>query len=413
MQTHTRAFGCRIVIAVAAVFLGVPSPASAAEAGAPEGDPEDSSSTAEQGEGLTDLLDVHGFVSPGWMKSFRNDYLAKGSSSARGSFEFTEAGLNFTLPVADRLRAGLQLFARDLGPVGSYTARFDWFYLDYRWADWLGLRAGRTKIPFGLYNEVSDVDVALQPILLPQSIYPLRNRDFLLAQTGGELYGDVPLPKVGTLEYRLYGGTIFLDLNELGVARSPATEIFAVDVPYLWGGRLLWQTPLEGLRVGPSLLWTRLDLDAAIGGAPVRARLPAFIWIVSAEYAAGDLTLAAEYSRWRVKLESSDPALVPSSDTTSERYYALAAYRLAGWFQPCIYYAGTFPDVSRRRPREAHQHDFALSLRFDLNEHWLAKLEGHYMNGTAGTTSDVNDGVALSELANDWGVILVKTTVYF
>ena len=28
----------------------------------------------------------------------------------------------------------------------------------YGFADWLGMRAGRVKIPFGLYNEVNDVD---------------------------------------------------------------------------------------------------------------------------------------------------------------------------------------------------------------------------------------------------------------
>ena len=29
------------------------------------------------------------------------------------------------------------------------------------------------------------------------------------------------------------------------------------------------------------------------------------------------------------------------------------------------------------------QHDVAATLRFDINSHWLVKLEGHYMTGTA------------------------------
>ena len=36
----------------------------------------------------------------------------------------------------------------------------DWFDLDYRWKDWLGLRAGRVKLPYGLYNDTSDIDAA-------------------------------------------------------------------------------------------------------------------------------------------------------------------------------------------------------------------------------------------------------------
>ena len=65
---------------------------------------------------------------------------------------------------------------------------------DYRFKDWLGIRAGRVKIPFGLYNDSSDVDSARVPILLPQSLYPTLNRDFLLAQTGGQARLALPIP---------------------------------------------------------------------------------------------------------------------------------------------------------------------------------------------------------------------------
>src|SRR5262249_42705161 len=151
-------------------------------------------------------LQAHGFVSQGYILTTDNNYLAK---STHGSFEFAEVGLNFTATLTEKLRAGVQLFARDLGPVGNYSAKADWFYLDYRFADWLGVRAGRTKIPFGLYNDISDIDAARVPILLPQSVYPIQNRDYLLAQTGVELYGRLPTGSAGTLDYRLYGGTIY------------------------------------------------------------------------------------------------------------------------------------------------------------------------------------------------------------
>jgi len=48
-------------------------------------------------------------------------------------------------------------------------------------------------------------------ILLPQSVYPLQARNFLFAQTGAEIYGFVRLPGAGAIEYRLFGGTIFID----------------------------------------------------------------------------------------------------------------------------------------------------------------------------------------------------------
>jgi hypothetical protein len=102
-------------------------------------------------------VEIHGFVGQGFIATTANNYLA---DSKRGSFEFSEVGINFSKQLTDRMRIGVQLFTHDLGPVGNYRTRFDWFYLDYRFWDWLGVRAGRTKLPFGLYNE-SIVDVEI------------------------------------------------------------------------------------------------------------------------------------------------------------------------------------------------------------------------------------------------------------
>src|SRR6267142_5985687 len=99
-----------------------------------------------------DALEFHAFVSEGYLKSSDNNYLA---DSKRGSFEFWEAGINATKQLTDRLRMGIQLFSRDLGPLGDYKAKVDWAYLDYNWKDWLGVRAGRIKLPFGLYNDTA------------------------------------------------------------------------------------------------------------------------------------------------------------------------------------------------------------------------------------------------------------------
>jgi hypothetical protein len=366
-------------------------------------------------------VEVHGFVSQGFIKSTSNNYL---TDSKRGSFEFAEVGINFTKSFTDQLRVGMQLFTRDLGPIGNYTPNLDWFYLDYRFADWLGLRAGRTKLPFGLYNEINDIDSARVPILLPQSVYPITSRDYLLAQTGLELYGHVPLDAAGALEYRLYGGTIYLD-----TAGSAAT-ITKLTVPYLAGGRLMWQTPLDGFQVGGSLQAMRLDFDyqppaALIASlqmagtlpadfrAPLRVELPALLTVGSVEYQVGDLLLAAEYSRWRVQIESPVQALVANSDTVSERGYFLTSYRVAPWLAPGLYYSVLFKDVDRRSGRDAYQHDVAATLRFDLTDHWLLKLEGHYLRGTAALASALNDNRATSTLTKDWGLLLVKTTAYF
>lgn len=371
-------------------------------------------------------LQVHGFVSQGFLITTENNYLAE---SERGSFEFSEVGINFTKSLTDDLRVGLQLFARDLGPVGNYDAQLDWFYVDYRAFDWLGFRAGRVKLPFGLYNEINDVDAARTFVLLPQSIYPTKQRDYLLAQTGVELYGYASLGAAGALDYRLFGGSIFLDDSGLSTPGSPF-QVTDVHIPFIVGGRLLWETPLPGLRAGASVQVGRLDIDVYFdreawlpvqmaGALPqgfdgnVATELPVAMWVGSVEYSLRDLTLAAEYSRWSVEIESSAPALVPEDSNTSERMFALASYRLTTWLQPGVYYSLFFTDVTDRDRRSTHQHDTALTLRFDLNAYWLLKLEGHYLHGTAQLEAGLNGGTPRSELEPDWFLFLAKTTAYF
>jgi hypothetical protein len=354
-------------------------------------------------------IDIHGFVSQGYIRTTDNNFLAK---SVRGSFELTEAGLNFTKPLTERLRAGLQLFSRKLGPQGDFSIKLDWFYLDYRWQDWLGFRAGRVKLPFGLYNDTSDVDSGRTFVLLPQSIYPIQNRDFLLAQTGAEIYGYVDLHGGGALDYRLYYGTIFIDTPEQAGAQVVLQKI---DVPYVAGGRLLWETPLPGLRVGASLQALRLESNVLFTATAttVTFRLPAVLAVASAEYGFRDLLLAAEYSRWRSETQSSNPALIPESTTWSERAYALASYRLTTWLRAGAYYSLLFPNVDRRSGAANMQHDVAATLRFDINTHWLAKVEGHYMQGTAELNSGLNDNRPVGTLERNWAVLLVKTTAVF
>ncbi len=366
------------------------------------------------------LPEVHGFVSQGFIKSTDNNYLAQ---SERGSFEFNEVGLNFTKQISERLRVGMQLFMRDLGPIGNYKPQFDWFYLDYNFFDWLGIRAGRTKIPFGLYNEVNDIDSARIPVLLPQSVYPTENRDYLLAQTGLELYGRIPLGALGHLGYRAYGGTIFLDASE-------NTAITNFEVPYVVGGRLMWETPLDGLRAGGTLQTLSLDGDAILGPEILQGlkdagllpadasnllpfRIPAVLWVTSLEYAVHDFQFAAEYGRWHARIKSDLPEILPPTVTTNERFYVMASYRVARWFAPGAYYSVLFPNVEDRSGPESQWHDVALTVRFDITDNWLFKMEGHYNQGTAGLNSNLNDGVPLTDLSPTWGLFLAKTTAYF
>ena len=119
-SARRRAWPCALAVVAVIAGVALARPAAALDLGDPDSSLE---------------VEVHGFVSQGFAKSTDNDYLLR---SSKGSFEMSEAGLNFTSQLTERLRVGIQLFAYDLGTLGNYTARADWFYLDYRLKDWLG-----------------------------------------------------------------------------------------------------------------------------------------------------------------------------------------------------------------------------------------------------------------------------------
>jgi hypothetical protein len=92
----------------------------------------------------------------------------------------------------------------------------------------------------------------------------------------------------------------------------------------------------------------------------------------------------------------------------------MATYRLTPWLHPGAYYSLYFPTTDDREGRENIQHDVAATLRFDINTHWLVKLEGHYMAGTAGLTNPlVLDTVDNSDADAYWAAFFLKTTGYF
>ena len=372
---------------------------------------------------------IHGFVSEGGFVSTANDYIG---ASSQGSVEFFEAGLNVQADVADRLRAGIQIFGRDVGQFRDLPPRIDWAYLDYHWRDWLGLRAGIIKMPYGLYNEYADIDSARTAILMPQSVYPLRDRSALLAETGFSVYGHKRLGEgAGALDYQAWLGTLNVPANALEVVNA---TLDGIDTKYVTGAQLFWRAPLEGLRVGGTWLRTSIDfklrLDPATTSALIMAGLvpmdydgklvisqrPDSLAIASAEYTRDNWLFAAEYARWYTRQISTLPDLLPTQNTKNERFYALASHRFTPEWELGGYYSVMFADADDRsgdnskfaKPYLAWQRDAAATLRFDVNEHWLWKLEAHFIDGTADLFASQN-----ANPERYWGLFLFKTTVTF
>ncbi len=285
-------------------------------------------------------LQFHGFVSQGYLWTSNNNWY--GDTTGPGTFEFNEFALNAVARPMDRLRVGIQLFARDLGTYGNDEVQIDWAYADYQavQADWgsLGVTVGRFKSTYGLYNESRDLDMDRTQVFLPTTVYNNRLRDVYLALNGVQVYGNLKMLKAGSLDWTLAVGATAMDKNgAVGTALLETNafgELDSVKADNTTGASLTWNTPLDGLRFRGSVIDVRnlrssgtagsrvtepaiqglqdgvnagiaqaggnaitLDSSAATYG-PVTFSAPHYYTgVVSAEYQIGNLTLASEWMR--------------------------------------------------------------------------------------------------------------------
>jgi predicted porin len=196
------------------------------------------------------------------------------------------------------------------------------------------------------------------------------------------------------------------------------------------GGQLFWQPPLEGLRVGASYLRASIDFNLSLDadsvsqlvmaglvpsdydGRLIVSQRPTSWWVASAEYTRGAWLFAAEYMRAFKHQETSLPELVPTFDEDKETFYAMATYRLSPQLELGGYYSILHADAGDRRGRDASfrafQRDLTATLRLDVNEYWLWKLEAHFIDGTADLVAEANPNPT-----RYWGLFLCRTTVTF
>ncbi len=358
-------------------------------------------------------VDIHGFISQGYLKTEKIDFF---EGSEDGTFQFNEMGINFSTELNSKLRLGMQFFARDLSNIGNDEIKVDWAFADYAWKDYLGIRAGRLKIPFGFFNETRDMDMLRTSIFIPYSVYNETYRDAFSGLKGVGLYGEISLGVAGSIDYQLLGGVS--DVDRVGGFSMVATQYgfslqsdWAVDSAF--SGNFQWITPIDGLRIGTSKFEAEMEVPVSHPSFSVLnliLKVDVEFSTYSVEYVWNDLTVISEYTAIEIKADISDV-----SDTIdSEGYYSGASYRFLEWFELGGYYSEYYDEKDDKdgdrfdeNKFQAWQKDSCLSLRFDINENWIAKLEGHKMDGTAQVTTDDVDK------ERDWSLYLVKFTYSF
>jgi hypothetical protein len=357
-------------------------------------------------------VDFHGFVSQGFLYSSKYNYLG---DSSRGSFLFTEAGLNASFNPFPRTRIAAQGFTYDVGHAGQYDFVLDYALAEYTFNNYFGVRAGRLRRPQGIYNDIQDVDVARTFVLLPQGIYDARWRDFYVSLDGGEFFGTIPLKQGSSLSYEIYGGMVQPSENggfalQLRNSLPPFIHLDSIDSAVEFGGQLWWNTPVDGLRFGANVTFlpaANFKTTIQTSGGPIHPNN--LTVLLTQQYSAEYL-----WKAWTFQSElffvDLNPDAAGMSDTHSFIWYGSAAYRFNKWFEAGGYYTESYDDTTQTDNSRLYQKDAALTLRFDPKDWWTFKVEGHYLRGT-GLLQDNADNPVQND--NGWWMLDVKTTFSF
>ena len=363
-------------------------------------------------------VQIHAFASQGFGYSNDNNWLTMKTSD--GSAAMTDFGANISTSVTDKFRIGAQLYDRNIGKLGGWHPQLDWAQGDYKFKDWLGIRGGVVKTVFGLYNDTQDMDFLHNSAMLPQSIYPTDLRDALIRHTGGDVYGEVSLKRLGSLSYTgfagerndsQYGGYIYL-LQNVGLFMTQYGGL-------QYGGDLRWNTPVKGLLVGMSRMSEDItgkgSMDSFFGKGPYEEHSNKdYANQFYGQYSHGNFHIDSEYRRWWRDQQIFNGLTSVTTDTRS--WYVAGAYRISKRVELGSYYSPIVADwrAGHDSP-DNHVYDKVVTARIDLKNYWNVKIEGHFMDGFGGSLYPVGfyNSVNPNGLKPQTNALVIRTGVNF
>jgi hypothetical protein len=365
---------------------------------------------------------IHGFITQGYTYTTDNNFF--GESSDNGSFEFTELGINISGRLSERVFGSAQVISRTTGAFYDGKPDIDYAMLDFNAIsdeNWLGgIRVGRTKNPYGLYNDGRDAAVTRNGILLPQSIYFDKVRNLIMHSDGLQFYADVSMENADLYVQSTYG------YSEMGEN---------VEYAYMGGnfpGNLEERTPLSVSRFIYEYMGglIRLGYTKAIGDMeyepgqfdPINAGLIDFdLDIFSMEFNQEHWSLTAEYMQQDIDWQNLS-VLHDNNDQVGDGYYFQFTYRPEDNTEFFIRYDVSHTDRDDPKgaqaalqgiPRPAFAQfakDWTLGVRWNITEDFMLRAEYHNVKGTSWLSEQE---IPFPSMVKDWEMFNLLVSYHF
>ena len=371
---------------------------------------------------------AHGFASQGYTYTSGNNFF--GPSQGTGSLDFREIGVNLSGHLfTNNLLIAAQGLYRDAGGSDNDGFRLDFANIDYRFTmdehSAVGIRGGRVKNPFGIYNDTRDVIWTRPSVTLPQSIYfdALALRQAMISSDGFLFYGRhnsgdhsfsaefvVSEPRDNT-----GGATEFLTGLPFAPGEMSGDPMYIGRVGYYWKeGRF-------------KLLFSIVDLNrnftsasASVPSGNVKALYP----LVSAQLNLENWSITGEYGQ--VNLERTGFPPTGHFKNTSESFYLQTEYRFAPRWTALLRFDAFFANIDDRSGKRTSQltmgalpryqffsKDITFGLRWEFARNFMVAADYHRVYGTGWLSPVDNPGLTTGQSDPRWDLFSLMFSVRF
>lgn len=383
------------------------------------------------------LLQLYGFASQGYAYTDRNNIL--GESSDGGSFDYREIGVNAFFKYTNRLQMATQFLSRRAGEADDGNLKVDYALVDYRFTDYaksgLGLRMGRIKNSFGLYNETRDVAFTRESILLPQSIYFERTRDVSLSSDGFELYGH-KMTSRGSLALRFMAAypRVKDENTEFALFRTDRPGDIQSKPSFL--ARIGYESPNGEFKLFVSSVYMNMLYKPVTGeaGFDSDGDISFQLHILSLRYEYMQWSFTSEYAQRNFRFSKNftdipTPPYVPPfmRNTTGESFYLQLVYHFNHKWHLITRYDVLFQNREDRDgtkyvenyqalglDRSAHTRfakDSMLGVQWRVNTSWMLSVELHMVDGTGWLS--LQDNPDANQTKQNWRAALMSVVYKF
>ncbi|MDD5222979.1 MAG: hypothetical protein PHE84_03240 [bacterium] len=313
---------------------------------------------------------AHGFG--GWAYGWTNGnkYLI---GDEDGSYTNSYFALNLSASPYEKLTANVQTIWQTSDE--GVATDLDYGFAEWAFTEWLKLRIGKVKSPFGIYTETWDVGTLRPFYTLPPGFYGTPGAIATKAYYGLGLTGTRDLGSSWGLQYDLYGGKMdFPEMTTVDPTTMTNRQII-MNLKNAAGARITVQTPLDGLSAGVSSV-AGDETASSVGNQNLLNMSGWHILLCgSLEYLRDPVLFRAEYGRMR---------MINGEDINYDTFYVEGAYKFLDHIQAAVRYDVKLIDYKIQMPISNipdENKDLGFGLNYWFNPNLVIKASYHYVKG--------------------------------